>query len=250
MDAFEETYWNLTQLLAWIYLGDRRLVRKAADGQNENGSFLQEAVLPDGRRELVAGSANPTNPIHLELTAAYKGGAHYLTLEDAENEAIAVLQQGRLSTIGLENGQGNPLEVPQIQWAELRFAWGPPRAVPKDVARAGASHWYSLKFVRSEVLEIWPDPLALPAGAESFESKPDRPTPRRGRPRTWKWDDFGKEVTRIANTPDGLPENQADLVRTMSSWCLDTWGAEPADSLIRERISETYRHIANHANKS
>jgi hypothetical protein len=175
MDDFEKPYWNLTQLLAWVYLGDRRLVQRAADGQNDHGSFLQEAVLPgsgthyllpDSHKELVAGSANPTSPIHLELTAAYKGGAHNSTLEDAENEAIAVLQQGRLRAIGLENDQGNPLDVPQIQWAELRFEWDPPRAVPKHVERAGASHWYNLKFVRSEVLEIWPDPLALPAGAE------------------------------------------------------------------------------------
>ncbi len=175
MDDIEETYWNLTQLLAWVYLGDRRLVQRAADEQDDFGSFWQEAVLPgsgshyllpDSHRELVAGSANPTSPIHLELTAAYKGGAHYSTLQDAESAAIAVLQQGRLRAIGLENGQGNPSKVPQIQWAELRFAWDPPRAVPKDVERVGASHWHNLKFVRSEVLEVWPDPLALPAGAE------------------------------------------------------------------------------------
>jgi hypothetical protein len=89
-----------------------------------------------------------------------------------------------------------------------------------------------------------------PADAETFESKPDRPASQLGRPRKWNWDQFDREVTRIANTPDGLPENHADLVRTMSSWCLDTWGNEPPDSSIRDRISATYRHITEYAEKS
>jgi hypothetical protein len=94
------------------------------------------------------------------------------------------------------------------------------------------------------------EPIPAPPAKTSETATPRRPTPPRGRPPKWKWGDFDREVTRIANTPDGLPENQADLVRTMSGWCLDTWGDEPADSLMRDRISEVYRHIAEHAKKS
>ncbi len=94
------------------------------------------------------------------------------------------------------------------------------------------------------------EPIPAPPAKTSETATPRRPTPPRGRPPKWKWGDFDREVTRIANTPDGLPENQADLVRTMSGWCLDTWRDEPADSLIRDHISEVYRHIAEHTKKS
>ena len=89
--------------------------------------------------------------------------------------------------------------------------------------------------------------LTHPAEAETLDSEPDSPSPQLGRPRKWPWDEFAFEVTRIANTPDGLPENQADLVRTMSYWCIDKWGDQPADSSIRDQISKTYRHIAENA---
>lgn len=42
---------------------------------------------------------------------------------------------------------------------------------------------------------------------------PEQITPRRGRRTQYPWADFDRELTRIANTPDGLPEVQADAER-------------------------------------
>jgi hypothetical protein len=60
-----------------------------------------------------------------------------------------------------------------------------------------------------------------------------------GRPPKYAWDPFWIEIIRIANGIDGLPD-QADLVRLMSEWCQKTWGKEPSQSTIKEKISKIY----------
>ena len=82
--------------------------------------------------------------------------------------------------------------------------------------------------------------MAVGRGITEEEPQPRR---RRGRPRKYDWDEFDREVIRIANTADGLPESQADLVRTMSDWWQTKLGDEPANSSLREKISLIYRHI-------
>jgi hypothetical protein len=61
------------------------------------------------------------------------------------------------------------------------------------------------------------------------------------RPRKYDWDSFLREIVRIANKPDGLPETQADLEKQMAAWCLSEWGNEPAESMIRDKVSDIYR---------
>ena len=90
------------------------------------------------------------------------------------------------------------------------------------------------------------DAYQLPVERVVTDEEP-QPRRRRGRPRNYDWDEFGREVIRIANL-HGLPANQAKLVRIMAEWCLDTWGVEPADSMIRERISRVYQHIKDAEN--
>lgn len=66
-----------------------------------------------------------------------------------------------------------------------------------------------------------------------------------GRPTEYDWDSFMLEVIRRANTPDGLPDSQAELVREMLQWFADTFGNEPAESSIKSRISRVYKYLAN-----
>ena len=60
-----------------------------------------------------------------------------------------------------------------------------------------------------------------------------------GRPKEYDWDAFAQEIVRRANTPDGLPD-RARLTSDMAQWCFDTWGKQPADSALRERVSKLY----------
>ena len=159
MDVFNESYWNLIQTLGWVYRRDPEWVCRASDEVTDHGTFPQEMQLPDGRVELVESPANPLNDRHLEIAAALTGGAAYQTVNDAENALLGTLRNGHLNALGLENNMGDLLEIPLAQWAGLKFYFGPSRAGPLNIARVGATHWHDLKFSRSEVLEIWPDPF-------------------------------------------------------------------------------------------
>jgi hypothetical protein len=68
------------------------------------------------------------------------------------------------------------------------------------------------------------------------------PKHRGGRPSPYPWDEFYCEIIRRADTPDGLPETQAELVSTMLQWCQKHWGMEPGESTVKERISAIYAH--------
>lgn len=94
-----------------------------------------------------------------------------------------------------------------------------------------------------------PDPLSAPEPVE-LSNPNDAPVQKGGRPASYDWDSFIGEVVRIANTPDGLPEKQADLVRKMQSWFSETYDAEPADSTIKTRISKIYRYLHAHKKKA
>lgn len=77
------------------------------------------------------------------------------------------------------------------------------------------------------------------------------PTPsanRGGRPHQHDWNTFILEVIRRANQPDGLPDTQAELVRDMLAWFQSTYGREPAESSVKERISKIYKHLAKAEN--
>ncbi len=85
-------------------------------------------------------------------------------------------------------------------------------------------------------------PESEEADADSSE-KVDRHQSRGGRPPEYDWDAFVIEIIRIANTPDGLPEKQSELIGTMLQWCEDTWGRQPAESGAKKKISQIYNGI-------
>lgn len=68
-----------------------------------------------------------------------------------------------------------------------------------------------------------------------------------GRKPEYPWDEFYIKIISIANTPDGLPDTQAELIETMLQWCAHTWGEgnEPGHSTIKNRISEIYKKADN-----
>jgi hypothetical protein len=63
---------------------------------------------------------------------------------------------------------------------------------------------------------------------------------RGGHPGKFDWRPFAREIIRIANTPDGLPERAA-LQRIMMDWCHAQWGDDaPAENTVRGMIAELY----------
>jgi|GEM_PF-2247713 len=66
---------------------------------------------------------------------------------------------------------------------------------------------------------------------------------RSGRPEEYDWNTFVFEIIRRANSPDGLPETQAELVKDMLEWFSLSYDKEPSESSVKSRISPIYRYL-------
>ena len=184
---FNEPYWNLIQVLAWVYLGDRSLVRRASDNVTDHGSFLQEVVLPDGRTDLAETPAGTPGLGHLVTGAAWQGGAAYDNFNEAKGAVITASKVGKLHVLGLKNNRGDLEEIPPTAWAELDFYFEPPHAAPRhpNYSRREATRWYELKYLSNEILTLWPDMLdeiALSDHEPAPLPAPPEPTSSSGRP--------------------------------------------------------------------
>ena len=60
-----------------------------------------------------------------------------------------------------------------------------------------------------------------------------------GRPPKFTWDAFWCHIVEIADTPDGLPMDRAELQRHMMDWCAEQWADDaPTDSTVREKLAK------------
>lgn len=74
-------------------------------------------------------------------------------------------------------------------------------------------------------------------------SHDNKPINRGGRPQEHDWDTFTLEVICKANSLDGLPDTQSELVKEMQTWFQANYGNEPAESSVKSRISKIYRYL-------
>ncbi|WP_146201963.1 hypothetical protein [Teichococcus aestuarii] len=112
-----------------------------------------------------------------------------------------------------------------LAWAGAENLPEPPTIVPQD----------------RKALSVASSAQTKSSPEASASAEPSAATvPKGGRPAKWDWDAFWVEVVRLANTPDGLPETQAELHRIMMDWCMNSWNNTPADSEIRKRLSRVY----------
>lgn len=149
---FDTEWWNLHQVLAWVYLGDRALVKVGAI-VNQDAHF------------------------QLKLKAAERQGVCYPSVCAAEKAIVEALQTGKLTAYGLRNGGGDLTGIPSAQWADLKFWWDPDHAGPSDCFRPMENCWVTLRFQRKDVLAIWPDRLGQPDHRQSTEKQPGDPAP-------------------------------------------------------------------------
>ncbi len=162
MDDLQEPYWNALQLSGWVYLGDRRFVRRVSDSVTYHGTFMQQVRLLDGCKEFVETPSRKPNLGTLYAKAARNGGAACSSCKEARDAILAALQKGRFRALGLKHGESDPIVIPAYQWAGLTFYEDKRHrtyAAPIDHSRSGATHWHGLKFERSEVLAVWPDQM-------------------------------------------------------------------------------------------
>jgi hypothetical protein len=73
-----------------------------------------------------------------------------------------------------------------------------------------------------------------------------KPKGKSGRP-SKDWETIDNQIiTIVANSPDGLPTKQADLVRLIEQWCSLYMEDAPENSAIRARVSKIYEHYQQH----
>ena len=163
MTGCDAPNWNLLQVVAWVYVGDRSLVSKLSDGTNGHGTFWQQLRMPDGRIEWTETRTDRPGPTRLMLGAASMGGSAEPSFDVAENTIMVALQRGVLTASGVRDGDNRRATVPSQDWGDLEFSYGPDIAVPRRNPRTGGQRWLDLRFHRNDVLALWPDPLATAA---------------------------------------------------------------------------------------
>jgi hypothetical protein len=108
-------------------------------------------------------------------------------------------------------------------------------------------------------IDAWVPPFSATTAAQEqsvVPAKDDAPVatgegaapPRRraGRPAEWGWGAAMAHLTAIANSPDSLPDVQADAERMVEKYFADrNDGRSPALSAIREKVSEVYDAVAH-----
>jgi hypothetical protein len=164
----------------------------------------------------------------------------------AQLDLRAKLAFGQLLALGRDRTRrAEEALIPVQVWAFLKFCFE-----EGDVARSEDDkdpmvyYFVRIAAVGQEV-PIGPAPIegaaAEPPTAErpAQQLEPERPKNRGGRPPKWDWAAFDREMMRLANTPDGLPERDSLTVH-MLEWCMREWGDTPADSGVRARIAERY----------
>ena len=158
MDYFDDPYWNIHQVIAWVYTGDRALVGEVAHDAPA-GTVWEEHLLPNGDRELVEVESDPRHPLNIRVAAALNGGTATSTWKVAVDQILRALRAGAVTALGVRNDQGSIQVIEPYEWADMQFYFKPDIAAPADLLRSSANRWYRLKFKRDEVLNVWPDPF-------------------------------------------------------------------------------------------
>ena len=109
---------------------------------------------------------------------------------------------------------------------------GPRTDAEIDVANGDA------RETEPDTLDEAGEGIDRPIRQPNSDAEGPAPAKRRGAKPKYAWDEFWREVVRVANTPDGLPQKQADLESHMLRWCQRSWDDEPGLSTIREKLNK------------
>ena len=155
-EPFDSPYWNILQVIAWVYVRDRTLVVDMAEG-SPLGFFSEDVRGPDDvlLDRLVAADQHDT--VFIEMSATQKGGSVVASLDLAIDQIWHALQSELLEGFGTRNGVGDLTKIQSHEWASLKFDHETNRAIP-TIRRPEATVWYDLRFSQSQVLAIWLDP--------------------------------------------------------------------------------------------
>lgn len=129
--------------------------------------------------------------------------------------------------------------IPQSEWIFDKIDWG------KSYLQSQNFEFFEIFLRPKDLLNIYPAPSWYSEKIETFGE--DRlimeNLEKRGRKRTNYWDAFHAEVAKYILEKGKLPSQQSELIRHCQRWFLDTFGEEPAESEIKEKISLYYKTL-------
>jgi len=156
-------------------------------------------------------------------------------------ELFGLFQSSIVQTFARPVAGGEPIELPPSAWFTEhfwdRFLAG--RIDPDDLfqMRSPIASTAYLYVDRSEFMTL----IEGNAPPSNQSSENDEKTDaviekiRRGRPPSYNWNEFDKEVVRrVSGT--GRPPNMRAFSDEMLEWCNEVWGVEPAQSTVRGHI--------------
>jgi len=162
MTSFDRQHWTLAQVVAWVWDGDRALVRELGD------NAASAAVL-------IGESLSPYRPRPRQREAAV-------------GEIYNEVEAGRLPIIGRKRGIGPKAKISHEQLPGMCFCFNERRYGDTLRPCRGGDHrrvnldpqldwWNELWFPREAVMAIWPDPFSGPSTAE--DDAATAPPPRK-----------------------------------------------------------------------
>ena len=254
--------------VAWIISRDARIVSLASGGRGSVSTFIIDLVLPNGKR--VSGEVEAPTQMSLLWLDAFAGVDPNETAptDDALGELVAALRSGQITARGLWTETGERRDLGADEWPTLVFDSLPRQAhvlLPHRIGTALAKMPEPVEgcvLPQKDLVTRWPVTarlsqssnasegvtgtgenqagysvaVSLPAAVTEDRSR--RPS-RGGRPAKWDWAAFDREMLRLANTPDGLPDRPA-LHCHMLDWCANTWEDSPSENEVRGRIADRY----------
>jgi len=216
-DPFEQQWWTLMQVLAWVYLGNRAVVRDASPPEPFKSTFTI-----------------------MDLRDLGRNGACYPRIANAEEAVIEALRAGRLTASGVANGEGDRKEIPSLLWLDLEFRYEPYyfAGPSKDFSRT-ATYWNDLRFQRRGVLAIWPDPFEQPDDRPSAEEHPAGIPEEPGAPPVRVGDNVFKDMDGLAWAEITITFTEQDAVRIRArarseTFTFDAMGFKNRKSLLAE----------------
>ena len=173
--------------------------------------------------------------------------ALYLKLKDGQIQAYGQLAEEASLVDKRDRKNNNNLSlkgevIPPDFWALRNICW------ESNHATSGARQYIGIFVNLQEVLKHFCKPKSyssakLTYDGKTFASQELVPAETRGRKPKHSWDDFHAEVTRFILHRGGLPKTQSVLVEQMLGWCSTEWEAEPAESLVKEKLQAYYNVI-------
>lgn len=162
MSNTEAAFWNQLQAWAWVYTRNHDVVAGLADGAHEGRTFKQEGQRT-GRPKLliVETPIGPPTSRTMHLRAAVYDVPLQVTLPDAKASLLDQLLRGGITATGIANDMGDRKPIPATDWLDLDFYDNPMRVAAKNLSRANATVWHSVKFNMGDMLLIWPDHRAI-----------------------------------------------------------------------------------------